>query len=770
MIQALRRRLSRSISPWRLRIERGDLPWDPERPAVLVISHEASPTGAPILSLNLGETLAADHTVIQLVLAPPGGLSAELKRHSHWLLHSGGPELSAATWRRARSKLPRGLRIRFALVNSVVGFSALETLRRQGIAGICLVHEFAAYIRPPLAPQHACLEAALWAHRLVFSAAITRDDALRHWPVLAAAPLAVLPQGQSRPPGQPAVQVGALHNTSPGDDAPMPAGLEVLAPRLSPGSQLVLGAGAVQPRKGIDLFIAMARQLENRAPDPARTYVWLGSGYRPDSDLLVSVWLEDQIERSGLCGQLLILEAPQAYGWLMQRCDLFVLSSRLDPLPNVTIDAALAAKPVLAFAQASGMAELLAQDPLLERHCLAPYLDPAGLAERAAELLVDPALAANVARRCLELGQQHFRMDAYVQALTTLGEEAEADLQQEQAELERLMACRGALDPRFHGLPQRWSQRHLLHHYLRQWRSRVLPRKPRPGFHPGIYAEQAMAPGSSADPLLHWLEQGQPAGPWQLPLITPVDPRPSADQPLSVGVHLHVHYRELLEPLLSGLRHNRLQPKLVITCSDPALEHALAGDLEQGGWNVLDIRCVPNRGRDLGPLLSGVGTLLEQHCEIYAHLHTKRTPAVDPAVVQRWRRFLLDQLLGTATVPMADRIVARMQAEPELGLVFPDDPCAIGWDANRSEAEPLAAALDLGPLPQQIHVPVGSMFWARRGALTPLYARDWPWERYPAEPLNHDGTVLHAVERLLPLVARKAGFSPAICHVPGISR
>jgi len=62
------------------------------------------------------------------------------------------------------------------------------------------------------------------------------------------------------------------------------------------------------------------------------------------------------------------------------------------------------------------------------------------------------------------------------------------------------------------------------------------------------------------------------------------------------------------------------------------------------------------------------------------------------------------------------------------------------------------------------------MFWARRGALTPLYAGDWPWERYPAEPLGHDGSVLHAVERLLPLVARKAGFSPAICHVPGISR
>lgn len=766
VVSALRQRLSRALAHRRMRVQRGSLPWDPARPAVLVVSHEASTTGAPILSLNLGRALAERHTVVHLVLAGPGPLSPALAKHSHWLVHSGGPLLQPGAWQRALRLLPRQLRFRYALVNSVVAFSALEPLRRQGIAGLCLVHEFAAYVRPPLAPPQAYLEAGLWAHQLIFSAAITWEDARRHWPQLAHLPVRLLPQGQSQPPRQSAPMAAHL-----------PTALQHLQPRLGPQTQLVLGAGAVQPRKGVDLFIAMAHQLEQRAPNPDRLYLWLGSGYRPDTDLQVSVWLHDQIERSGLNGQLEILEAHDAYAWLIQRCDLFVLSSRLDPLPNVAIDALEAAKPLLAFERASGIAELLASDSLLARHCLAPYLDVAAMARQAERIAAESALARELASRSQALAQRHFQMGDYVAALEALGEEAHQELQREQAELEALLAQPAPIDRPFQGLPRRWSQRHLLHHHLRQWRSGVLPRKPRPGFHPGIYAERMMAAGQRQDPLLHWLHQGQPAGPWQLEVIGPQGPKPAPGHgplpptaPMAVGLHLHVHYPELLPPLLQALRHNRLRPKLVVTLTDASQEQPVSQLLERGDWQVLALRCLPNQGRDLGPFLSVAGPLLEQHCPIYGHLHTKATPAAQRPVVERWRRFLLDQLLGTPSRPMADAIVQRMAADPSIGLVFPDDPACIGWDGNRAEAERLAAQLQLGPLPEQIRVPVGSMFWVRRGALAPLYALEWSAQDYPPEPLAHDGTVLHAIERLLPLVVEQAGYRCAVCHQPGLSR
>ena len=67
--------------------------------------------------------------------------------------------------------------------------------------------------------------------------------------------------------------------------------------------------------------------------------------------------------------------------------DVFFLSSRLDPLPNVTIDAALRAIPVVCFEGATGMADLLAADALASQ-CVVPYLDvdaAAGLIARLAD-------------------------------------------------------------------------------------------------------------------------------------------------------------------------------------------------------------------------------------------------------------------------------------------------------------------------------------------------------------------------------------------------
>jgi lipopolysaccharide biosynthesis protein len=44
------------------------------------------------------------------------------------------------------------------------------------------------------------------------------------------------------------------------------------------------------------------------------------------------------------------------------------------------------------------------------------------------------------------------------------------------------------------------------------------------------------------------------------------------------------------------------------------------------------------------------------------------------------------------------------------------------------------------------------------------------WDDYPEEPLPSDGTVLHALERLLPFVARHGGFRFATTNVPGVTR
>ena len=53
---------------------------------------------------------------------------------------------------------------------------------------------------------------------------------------------------------------------------------------------------------------------------------------------------------------------------------MFYLASRLDPLPNVTIDAAMRGLPVICFEGASGMAEILKGNPTAS-NTVVPHLD-----------------------------------------------------------------------------------------------------------------------------------------------------------------------------------------------------------------------------------------------------------------------------------------------------------------------------------------------------------------------------------------------------------
>jgi lipopolysaccharide biosynthesis protein len=62
------------------------------------------------------------------------------------------------------------------------------------------------------------------------------------------------------------------------------------------------------------------------------------------------------------------------------------------------------------------------------------------------------------------------------------------------------------------------------------------------------------------------------------------------------------------------------------------------------------------------------------------------------------------------------------------------------------------------------------MFWARSEALSPLLKLNLDWDDYPQEPVASDGSMLHAFERLIPLVVQKSGYRADVTHIPGIYR
>jgi hypothetical protein len=309
--------------------------------------------------------------------------------------------------------------------------------------------------------------------------------------------------------------------------------------------------------------------------------------------------------------------------------------------------------------------------------------------------------------------------------------------------------------------------------YIRSWQIGRGCRKPCPGFHPGIYIERHGLTRPFADPFADYLSNAQPPGPWAYQVIGSIGPMSDTDYlNINVALHLHVYYPQMLDEIISRLKDNRIRADLFVSVGNSDAYNKVEHKLKEYKIGKVIIEQVPNRGRDIGPLLSAFDRHLFESYTYIGHIHTKKSPhLLADGDSQDWFCFLLDNLLGRKGIPMADRILAEMAEDDTLGMVFPDDPHAdphsYAWGDNFVQSIELAERMGLHELPEQFLFPAGAMFWARTSALEPIFRLGLKWKDYPSEPLALDGTVLHALERLLGLSPSLNSLRIATSHIQG---
>lgn len=301
----------------------------------------------------------------------------------------------------------------------------------------------------------------------------------------------------------------------------------------------------------------------------------------------------------------------------------------------------------------------------------------------------------------------------------------------------------------------------------------LVARNPRPGFSDGAYRAAHGLEGTGAVPLHHALAGGFGKSPathrcivlGRMPAVAPAVAPPAT----RVALHIHLHYPDLASEFAARVTAALPLADVFVTVTSEAGRRAAAEAFRDNGR--VAIEAVPNHGRDMLPMLG----VLERHdvaarYDLFGHLHGKKSAAFGSDAGGKWRSFLLDTLAGTPALTAA--VTALFAAEPALGLLFPEDRHSVGWTANELFAQALASRLEPAPrLPAFPVFPVGAMFWARPAALAPLAARlDWLTDAIPPEPLAYDGTVLHAIERLLPALAEAAGSRWATLRRPGVER
>jgi hypothetical protein len=343
--------------------------------------------------------------------------------------------------------------------------------------------------------------------------------------------------------------------------------------------------------------------------------------------------------------------------------------------------------------------------------------------------------------------------------------------------------------------------------YLAAWRSGWKPRKPCPGFHPGIYRDHH--PEMKIDPTIDFIRRGKPAGAWLTEVMRGeetewlkvksdcnreyiavgmawIDPATAGPQrgelsgrervkgnrePIRAALHLHLHYTEGIEELLRKIKASALRPDLFISTTSEEGKVKVKVMLDKCGLHAQEIAVFPNRGRDIGPFLSGFAPRLFKNYEIVGHLHSKKSPHAHDDYLQNWVEFLEKGLIGEKGGVM-DAILAKMTDDPSIGIIYPDDPGCFGWEGNYAYGSDLLKRMGFQSPDKDasMNFPVGTMFWARTAALQPLIDLNLKWEEYPEEPVAIDGSMLHAMERLIGIVPSLCGFRTVVTRVEGVSR
>jgi lipopolysaccharide biosynthesis protein len=230
-------------------------------------------------------------------------------------------------------------------------------------------------------------------------------------------------------------------------------------------------------------------------------------------------------------------------------------------------------------------------------------------------------------------------------------------------------------------------------------------------------------------------------------------PAPASPRPCAV---IHAWYPEVLGELLDALRASTLEWRLVVTTA-PEHETAMRTVLDNNGL-AYELEVLENRGRDILPFLHVADRLLDEGVQIVLKLHTKRSTHREDG--EAWRRELVERLLAPGRAP---RLATAFDRDPALGLIAAEghiQPLGHYLGANRDTLDYLAVRLgiDTRYISDDAAFVAGSMFWARLPALRPLLDALLEHQEFEQELGQVDGTLSHAIERMIAPAARYAGF------------
>lgn len=228
-------------------------------------------------------------------------------------------------------------------------------------------------------------------------------------------------------------------------------------------------------------------------------------------------------------------------------------------------------------------------------------------------------------------------------------------------------------------------------------------------------------------------------------------------KPVKVALLAHIFYADLVEDIISYAKNIEYDFDILITCVSESYQKVSKRFNEAFPDSLVDIKVVPNRGRDIGPFLCNHVSTYQRY-DYICKIHSKKS--LHAGGIDNWRVFLYDRLLGSKE--QVDTIVRNFKDNPTLGIQYPEYSDAIkpfiSWGSNKAICQQFMDSLGLHCPDDLPDFPAGSMFWFRPKALNNLFMKSWDISDFPLENGQIDETVMHAVERCFLLLLGDYGY------------
>lgn len=255
---------------------------------------------------------------------------------------------------------------------------------------------------------------------------------------------------------------------------------------------------------------------------------------------------------------------------------------------------------------------------------------------------------------------------------------------------------------------------------------------------------------------------------WNYFLPSDVEKTKDAGKKDRTALFMHIYFRDTIDQCMHYAASMPENADLYITTNSEEQKSLIEEKFSSIPCHKLEVKVVPNSGRDVGPFLVEVQNHLDDY-DYICHVHDKKAGQVKPGTVGLSFAYkCFENVLGSKAY--VSNILDTFHKNPRAGLLMPPPPnhadyyitLGLEWGLNYQNTVDLMKELKIhAPIRSDCEpiAPLGSYFWARTDAIRPVFQnKTWTYEDFPKEPIADDGTYLHAIERIYPFAAQSAGY------------